>query len=96
MIQASYTLTPLRQDGEDEDRWTTVKVSPVVEPGEVKPIYINISLTDDGPGGTGKLIADVELDPQEAGELAAVLKVLAKPEGPRSAEDLAALGFADG
>jgi len=93
MIQANYTLTPLRQDGEDEDRWMTVKLSPVVEPGSSDPIYINISLIDDGPGGSGKLLADIELDPEEAGDLSSVLRVLAKPGGPHSTEDLKNLGL---
>jgi len=93
MIQANYTLTPLRQDDENEDRWTTLKISPIVEPGNAEPIYINLSLVDDGPGGTGSLLADLELDLEEAGELASVLKVLAKPGGPHSADDLAGLGL---
>jgi hypothetical protein len=93
MIQANYTLTPLRQDDENEDRWTTLKVSPIVEPGNTEPIFINISVVDDGPGGSGNLLAALELDLEEAGELASVLKILAKPGGPHSTADLASLGL---
>lgn len=91
-----FEITPERQDHPTEDQWTTICVSASIDvapPTTSEQSRIAIDVRDDGPEGSGRSVAYLDLSQGEAGELASVLKILSNPDGPHSSEDLINAGL---
>lgn len=94
-MAVKFEITPERQGHPTEDQWTTICVStgidsPIASPEDTR---VEIDLRDDGPEGSGRFIASLDLSLSEAGELASILKILANPGGTHSSEDIVNAGL---
>lgn len=94
-MAVKFEITPERQDHPTEDQWTTICVStgidsPIASPEDTR---VEIDLRDDGPEGSGRFVASLNLSRSEAGELASILKILANPRGPHSSVDVVNAGL---
>lgn len=95
-MELKFEITPERQGHESEDQWTTICVSAssnAAAPMTPKTTHVAIDLRDDGPAGSGRSLALLDLSLTEALELASVLKILSNPDGPHSTEDLVRVGL---
>jgi len=95
-MELKFEITPERQDHSTEDQWTTICVSAsfdVAPPTTPEQSRVSIDVRDDGPEGSGRSVAYLDLNLVEARELASVLKILSNPDGPHSSEDLINAGL---